>query len=160
MEPLTPYGHLADPERRVVEPWLFNAGGPRSRTRELRITSSLLRGKGKIRFRCRRVIGLRFPDDSDPVALLYERLQAAGLAHPEALKARVLPPLGPCLCQPAGPGARRLDVMASSDDEVLEEALLLGLSTVTHFDPSRPVIWTHASLTRCLELIDPRGFYA
>ncbi len=160
MEPFIPYGRVADPGPRGVEPWLLNAGGPRSRTRKLRITSSLLHGKGKVRFRCRRVIGLRFPDDSDPVDLVYARLQAAGLVHPEALKERYPPQLGPCLCHPAGPRARRLDVTASSDDEVLEEALLLGLSTVTHFDPSRPVIWTHASLTRCLELIDPRGFYA
>ena len=44
--------------------------------------------------------------------------------------------------------------------EVLEQALLLGLCTAQLFDATRPVLWTHASLTRGLELFDPEGFYA
>ena len=36
----------------------------------------------------------------------------------------------------------------------------IGLCTDQLFDPQRPVIWTETSLTRALDLYDPRGFYA
>ena len=37
---------------------------------------------------------------------------------------------------------------------------MLGLCTTQVFDPDRPVLWTTTSLTRFVELFDPRGFYA
>ena len=40
------------------------------------------------------------------------------------------------------------------------KALLLGLCTAWQYDPSRPVLWTRASLTRRVELYEPAGFYA
>jgi hypothetical protein len=53
------------------------------------------------------------------------------------------------------------DRVASLEPEVvLEQALVLGLSTKSLFDPTRPVIWTRASLTRRLNLYEVEGFYA
>ena len=48
----------------------------------------------------------------------------------------------------------------ATDESILEQALLLGLCTAFQYDPARPVLWTRASLTRRVELYEPRGFYA
>jgi hypothetical protein len=53
-----------------------------------------------------------------------------------------------------------IPVEGASDDAVLEQALLLGLCTAFQYDPARPVLWTRASLTRCVEMHDAAGFYA
>jgi len=47
-----------------------------------------------------------------------------------------------------------------TDESILRQALLLGLCTSFQYDPSRPVLWTRASLTRRVELYEPAGFYA
>jgi hypothetical protein len=42
---------------------------------------------------------------------------------------------------------------------ILRDALILGLATASIYDPARSLLWTNASLTRRLELYDPRNFY-
>jgi hypothetical protein len=43
---------------------------------------------------------------------------------------------------------------------ILRCVLILGLCTPYLYDPSRPVLLTRASLTRCLELFEGEGYYA
>jgi len=138
-----------------------NSGGPASRTRKVRIASSLL-GQEEGNIRCPRLIhlGLRFPDGVDPVAYTTALLNEQGHGHPEELRDRFAPPERPYVCRAAPPGSPRLDVTSASVEETLGQALLLGLCTAHRYDPLRSVLWTQASLTRALELFDPTGFYA
>ena len=76
-------------------------------------------------------------------------MDAADAAPPAPLLVRVVPN-----------AAWRVPVESASDDAVLEQALLLGLCTAFQYDPARSVLWTRASLTRCVEMHDAAGFYA
>ena len=125
-----------------------------------RIKTSLL-GREEGVIRCRRVIrvGLEFGDVS-PLEFMYEILEKRGMTSPEELRdLHEVPPMLLLVRIPKD-GAFRLNVTTANADEILRQALILGLSTAQIFDPRRPVIWTTASLTRGLELFDPEGFYA
>jgi len=136
-----------------------NTGGPMSRTRKERIRSSLLGSDdGVIRCPSRIRLGLRF-SDTHPVSCLEAMLRDEGFRDPEELRDKYELPEVKLVCLPCANGRHRLSVFRSSPREVLGQALMLGLCTAQLFDPARPVLWTEASLTRSLELFDPRGFY-
>ena len=78
----------------------------------------------------------------------------------QRLRDRFAPPGRPYVCRAAPLDAPRLDVTNAKAEEVLRQALLLGLCTAHRYDPLRTVLWTQASLTRALELFDAEGFYA
>lgn len=137
-----------------------NMGGPQSRQRSLRITSTLLGGgAGPVRCAPVRTLALDFGSE-EPVGFLQRLLDQAALQSPEALRALYPTPPGCLLAAPAPTGCARLDALAALPAAVLEQALLLGLCTSHVYDPTRPVLWTQRSLTRALELFDPEGFYA
>jgi len=137
-----------------------NSGGPMSRTRKEHINSSLLGSDdGVIRCPLRIKLGLTFTD-TNPVNWMEAMLRAVGLRDPEELRGRYTVPAGKLICVPRPAGAPRLEASRFKHEEVLEQALLLGLCTAQLFDPARPVLWTETSLTRSVELYDPRGFYA
>jgi hypothetical protein len=127
----------------------------------VRIASSLL-GQDDGHVRCPRIIrlGLQFPDGVDPVTYATKVLADQGHSHPEDLRDRFVPPSRPYVCRTAPVGTPRLNVENAKTDEVLRQALLLGLCTAYRYDPLRSVLWTQASLTRALELFDAEGFYA
>ena len=136
-----------------------NSGGPMSRTRKERIRSSLLGSDdGVIRCPSRIRLGLRF-SDTHPVSCLEALLQDEGFRDPEELRDKYELPEGKLVCLPCEGRRHRLSVFHSPPRDVLGQALMLGLCTAQLFDPARPVLWTEASLTRSLELFDPRGFY-
>ena len=136
-----------------------NSGGPMSRTRNEHIKSSLLGSDdGIIRCPLRIRLGLRFVD-THPVNCLEAMLRAVGLRDPEELRSRYTLPEGKLICVPRADTEPRLKASRFKRLEVLEMALMLGLCTAQLFDPGRPVLWTEASLTRSVELFDPRGFY-
>jgi hypothetical protein len=132
-------------------------GGPPSRTRRERITSSLL-GKDDGEIRCLPVIrvGFAIRKDEDAFERLQELLVDEGYGSLEDLKASIVVPDKPYICRPYPHPECRLD---GPPAEVLRHALILGLCTAQLFDPQRPVIWTRSSLTRVVELFDPVGFY-
>jgi len=136
-----------------------NSGGRRSRSRTERLTASLL-GNDDGAVRCPRVIrlGLDF-GRKDPLAAVHALLWERGLEHAEQLREMFKPSRDPCICR-LDPKPRRLLVADADPNEVLRQALLLGLCTTVLYDPERPVLWTRSSLSRCLELYDGGGFYA
>jgi hypothetical protein len=138
-----------------------NMGGPMSRSRTERISSTLL-GRDDGMIRCPRVIrlGLAFPDGADPVELITDIVAEEGYGSPEDLREEFHIPEFPLICRPLVADGVRMNVVGESRRQVIEQALLLGLCSATLFDPARPVLWTQASLTRGLELFDPAGFYA
>ena len=91
----------------------------------------------------------------------YNNLLAdVGLEHPEDLRDYVDIPGGPLICRP-DPAPRRITVKRHGRTRgILRHILILGLSTPYLYDPSRPLLLTRASLTRCLELFDGEGYYA
>ena len=95
-----------------------------------------------------------------PLAVLLRLLAKVGVAGPEALRTLYAIPDRRLLGRPLPPGAPRISAVEAPPERVLEQALLLGLCTRNLYDPARPVLWTEASLTRGIELFDPRGFYA
>jgi hypothetical protein len=137
-----------------------NSGGPMSRRRTERVQASLLRtSSGPVHMP--RVIraGLRF-GDREPIDVVLEALARAGLDDAELLRSRYAAPPAPLLVRVVPNAAWSISVDSASDDAVLEQALLLGLCTAFQYDPARPVLWTRASLTRCVEMHDAAGFYA
>ena len=166
-----------------------NMGGPMSRTRSERIKSSLLGSDDGV-IRCPRRICLylrfdrdmchsleklaahcaKYPDgdmacfepepDPTPVEYLESLLRDEGLSNPEELRERYILPQGKLICGPWTNAGDSLFVHQSSNYDVLEQALMLGLCTAQMYDPGRPVLWTETSLTRAVELFDPGSFYA
>ena len=136
-----------------------NMGAPMSRIRELTLQASIL-GDGANHVSCPlvRSIALEF-GDADPVPYVRGVMEALGYASPEAARVRHLPALQRCVCSVSKEiSPDRVDTLAP--EAVLERALVLGLSTRSLFDPSRPVIWTRASLLRRLNLYEVEEFYA
>ncbi len=137
-----------------------NIGGPMSRTRKERISSSILGNKnGPIQ--CPSVIrlGIDFGRKS-PLKALGELMAEEGFSSPEDLRFEYMLPPGRLICRPLPDDVQRLVLGKAPPYNILEQALMLGLCTTQIFDPERPVIWTETSVTRCLELFDPAGFYA
>ena len=137
-----------------------NSGGPMSRRRSERVVASLLRDDTS-RIHLPRVIraGLHF-GDRDPLSAVLESLARVGLDDAELLRERYAAPESPLLARVVPDARWGVRVGQGSDESILRQALLLGLCTSFQYDPSRPVIWTRASLTRRLELYEPAGFYA
>jgi hypothetical protein len=139
---------------------LANSGGPMSRTRKERIVSTLL-GNDDGAIRCPRIVrvGLDFPV-GDPVEVVTAILNEEGYASPEDLRGELDVPGRPLIARPCTERAGIVHASYDARRDVLWHALVLGLCTALVYDPSRPVLWTQASLTRRLELFDPAGFYA
>lgn len=137
-----------------------NSGGPSSRTRTELVPSELL-GKQTGHIQCPRVrrLGLGF-GERPPVTFMEGLLRSAGLLRAEQLRTRFVIPTASLLAMPAPANVPRLEVGTAPLDEVLEQALLLGLCTRHVYNPARPVLWTFASLTRGLDLFESAGFYA
>jgi hypothetical protein len=137
-----------------------NSGGPMSRTRKERIRATLL-GNDNGLVRCPSVlrVGLCFPA-GDPVDLLTGILAEEGYGSPEDLRDELAFPDHRLVARPSPDHFGSVDACHGARRDVLWNALVLGLCTAQLYDPSRPVLWTQASLTRRLELFDPAGFYA
>jgi hypothetical protein len=151
---------LSFPGTAKRRPLSANMGGPMSRTRKERVSSTLL-GRDGGPIRCPRVIrlGLDF-DGKAPVETLGRILAEEGYGSQEGLREDFPMPERRLVCRLLPEGAERLPVATGRRAEVLRQALMLGLCTAQYFDPLRPVLWTEASLARGLELFDPAGFYA
>jgi hypothetical protein len=138
--------------------YFANSGGPSSRTRTERISSTVL-GDNPGPIRCSRVllVGIDFGRRS-PLACARRWLRAAGFDDEEEARSALSLPPGPCICRPdrsPRPAAATLTPL-----EGLGMALVLGLCTPYLYQPQRPVLWTEASLVRRLLLYDGGGFYA
>jgi hypothetical protein len=137
----------------------FNSGGPRSRTRNQRIQSTLLgESRGRVGFTSILSAALNF-EVFDPLETVYDLLESAGIEDPEELRARYVLPNEPCICHPSKT-LKPLQVSTAEPDDVLRQVTLLGLCTTNHYDPHRPVLLTRASLKRRIVLYSGRGYYA
>jgi len=139
---------------------LANSGGPMSRTRKEHIHATLL-GNDDGLVRCPRIVrvGINCPD-ADPVEVLTGLLAEEGFGSPEDLRGELDIPQRRLLARPFQGYSGLVHTSYDARRDVLWNALVLGLCTAQVYDPSRPVLWTQASLTRRLELFDPAGFYA
>ena len=139
--------------------WRCNSGGPASRTCTQRLQASIL-GKHDGVTLCWRVTRLALDfGRADPLKVMDALLRKHGLEHAEQLREVFNPSEDRCICR-LDPRPQRLLVANADPNEVLRQALLLGLCTTVLYDPERPVLWTRSSLSRCLELYDGGGFYA
>lgn len=136
-----------------------NSGGPASRTRTEHVSSTVL-GDDTGPIRCPRVlrVGLTF-GRRNPVVCAERWLRETGFATDLDARAAYALPEHPCICQP-DPSPQPQEAALLSARDGLFVALILGLSTATVYDPSRPLIWTTTSLTRQLVLFNGEGFYA
>ena len=138
---------------------LANSGGPCSRRRTERLSSTLL-GRDDGAVSCPRVLRVALDfGRRHPLTWVRAVLKSCGFADEYTARAALALPTTPYLCRP-DPAARPTPVDTLTPEDALYQALLLGLCTAWRYDPARPVLWTHASLTRHLELFDGGGFYA
>lgn len=96
----------------------------------------------------------------DVVTVLHHFLADHGIRSPEQARALVDIPATPC---PVVLDKRvpTLRVSPTTDPaDVVRAAVLLGLSTISRYDPNRPVVWTTASLNRSIILVDTSRFYS
>ena len=136
-----------------------NSGGPQSRSRTERLTSTVL-GHDEGPIRCSRLlrVGLDF-GRRNPLNVVRDLIHACGFDDEEdARRAMALPPLA-CICR-VDESLRPLAVASMAPDEALFQTVVLGLCTPWLYDPSRSVLWTRTSLTRRLELFSGQEFYA
>jgi hypothetical protein len=86
-------------------------------------------------------------------------LNKVGCTDAEDLRDLFDHPNGRLMARPAPEQFRPKQVHSEPVEVILRDALILGLATASIYDPARPLLWTNASLTRRLELYDPRNFY-
>jgi hypothetical protein len=103
-------------------------------------------------------VGLRL-GDRDSLAVAHEALESCGYDDPEQARPDFDLPGERMLASPWPGDPDGKAVAECSPTEVLQQALVLGLCTAWQYDPSRPVLWTRASLARRLELLTVEGFY-
>ena len=134
-------------------------GGPMGKQNTQHILSSLL-GDREGLVRCPTVIqvGIQFLRRA-PVLSVERLLSEVGCRSPQELRDILDIPNNRLMARPAPETFSPCDIAHELPEVVLRHALILGLSTAQLFDPSRPIIWTEASLTRRLELYNPLGFY-
>lgn len=136
-----------------------NTGGPSSRVRKEHIASTVL-GRDDGLIDCPSVVRIALDfGRGDPVAFMRRLLAEEGIASSEDLREFQEHPRGRLIRRPwnCTSPAR---VRALEPKILLRDALILGLTSEQLYDPERPVLWTAKSLTRRVELFDPRGFYA
>jgi len=136
-----------------------NSGGPMSRRRTERLTTTVL-GQDQGPIRCSRLlrVGLDF-GRRNPLNVVRDLIHACGYDdEEEARRAITLPPLA-CICRVDGT-LQPTPVVSIEPDDALFQAVVLGLCTPWRYDPGRPVLWTRTSLTRRLELFSGQEFYA
>jgi hypothetical protein len=113
---------------------------------------------GSAKLACFLAIGLRFEIDDDPVEIVRDCMRSEGYSSQVELKHNLSVPADPMICVVTEiPKKLQTTLMQK---KFLLNALILGLCTATHYDPTRPVIWTRTSLTRQLKLFTLGGFYA
>ena len=144
--------------RKDQRRYLFNMGGPMSRTRTETIHATILANPDKP-IKCPLVISLGLDFKKKPPASTMEALlKAEGFSSPEELRMEYLTLNKTFVCHVSLTPAR-LPVASSPAKLVLIQAVILGLCTSTYFNPGRPILWTSASLTRCLDLYNMEDFY-
>ena len=142
--------------------WLFNTGGPMSRSRTERIHSTLLsQTRSALQWPRQSIVVLEFPAHISPIDYAEGLLKQAGFATPDqALQQRTDLPTGMYYChtQKLTDRHRRLE-LPQTDDERLRAALILGLCGPNFYSSDRAVIWTESRLTRAVGLYQLGGFY-
>lgn len=148
-------------ENQIV-PRSFNFGPPQAQPRSQTLRSTLLGDEHKFAAWPRRLrVGLIFPPKVSPLAFMLALLKTVGLASPQALTDRRYPlPLERLTLRTVAGGDGFCDTSVAPVDEILHQALLLGLCGIAYYDPVRPIVWTNASLGRRLELFAVGDFYA
>ena len=145
--------------RREYPEWHCNTGGPMSRVRKEHLASTLL-GRNDGLIDCPSVVrvALDFGAD-DPVEVMRQLLAEEGYGSAEDLKSDFEYPSDRLIRRRWNPH-KAATVCSLARRSLLRDTLILGLCTEQLYDPARPVLWTRKSLTRPVELFDPRGFYA
>ncbi len=137
-----------------------NSGAPMSRRHSERLSSSVLGERDPfLKIPLVLQVGLDFGSCTAVRGFMEDLLSEVGCVEPEELRDLFDHPGGRLLARAAPVQFRPKDVRTAPLEVILRDALILGLATASIYDPARPVLWTNASLTRCLELYDPRSFY-
>jgi hypothetical protein len=132
------------------------------------IFASLLREQEKrTAFRKGPDVKLGFPIQEDLVARVESLLLLAGCSDVELFRARLKLPQGRWLIRALPDNPPNLvapppivDVPAQANQQILWNAVVLGLCNQTFYDSARPVIWTQNRLQRRLQLFAPgRNYY-
>ena len=116
----------------------------------------------KIRWPRTERVGLVFDGRRSPINLIEDLLEQSGFRSPEELRPVFAIPPRPLTCRLLEPAATEglVDTRTGAPEEILRQALILGLCGPDIYDPDRPVIWTRSRLTRKADLFEVGDFYA
>lgn len=130
---------------------------------EFRIASNIFENKDEIvLMKPVLSVGLNFAKGLNPFDTINEIMHKNGFKDPEELKTKFSYPKKRFICLSLDIQEFQNPILVDKDsdnEEILQAALILGLSSLYYYDPSRPVIWTKASLQRGITLYDPAEFY-
>ena len=148
---------------QVME-WLwavFNIGGPMSRTRIQKVSSSILGDRNRtIHWPRLFKIGIAFPDNRSPREYMEDFMERHKFTTPDECRKRIVLPSGTYFCRTVQcDEGSKIDTLSAHPDEVLRAALILGLCNSNNFNVDRPVIWTDGRLARTVELYEIGSFY-
>ena len=103
-------------------------------------------------------VGIVFEDEVAPLEFIGKLLRNQGFRSPEELRRKFTLPAGLLACQDAF--HRGLPCTGEAKpEELLRQALILGLCGPSFYDPNKAVIWTNSRLLRRLDLFEPGRFY-
>lgn len=105
-------------------------------------------------------VGLFFENDKDPFDHIWKIMNDFGYKNPNELRSILKIPEKRLICLDLR-REKRIETLFKTmkKEEILRNALILGLCSKYFYDPDRPVIWTSSSLRRIVNLYDLGGFY-
>lgn len=102
---------------------------------------------------------LVIPYQENPVEYIYKIMKDFGIKKEEELKEKFLIFKKKIICVSSNTDNYGDRKAMADKEEILKDALILGLSNEHIYDFNRPVIFTEANLKRTVELYDMEGFY-
>lgn len=105
-------------------------------------------------------VGLFFENNKDLFDYIWKIMNDFGYKNPDELRSSLKIPQKRLICMDLRRDKKIETALKKlKKEEILRNALILGLCSKYFYDPDRPVIWTSSSLKRIVSLYDIGGFY-